>query len=88
MYKYRFLELLNKMPFCEKRRAMQELPELLNISETTWRRWVYLKNEYPTELPLFRLEQLSSFFQCTVEELHTTARQEYNLADQFYQSKN
>lgn len=83
MYKYRFHYLLRQLPYDDYLIAMKWLPEKLCISENTWKRWIYLKAECAVELPLFRLEQIASFFQCTVEELHTYPRKKYDLAKKF-----
>lgn len=85
MYKYRFLKLLRALPYDEYRIAMQWLPEKLCISPDTFKRWIYLKDNQPTELPLERLEKIASFFECTVEELHTNPRKNHQLRKEFYQ---
>ncbi|RFC54875.1 hypothetical protein [Brumimicrobium aurantiacum] len=89
MYKYNFLLLMLQMPLKEYKKADQFIPEALNISYSTWKSWKYIKVGDPREVRPEQLMVISSFFECTVDDLiykdenqHRDLREEFKTLDQ------
>lgn len=61
-YKYKFHELLLRMPVKDYWEAMEVIPKALHITKKTWKAWIYIKLDQPKDIPACALLWLSNFF--------------------------
>jgi len=71
-YKYTLLDRLRKLPVEEYEIALKWLPLQCNVAKSTFRSWIYIKNDNPKDIPATALLTLSRFFQCDAHELLST----------------
>ncbi|WP_107037873.1 helix-turn-helix domain-containing protein [Brumimicrobium mesophilum] len=69
MYKYNILHKLKQLSVEDYQISWRFFPEALNVSEATWKRWIYLKKDDPSEIRISQLQLIASFFDCPIEEL-------------------
>lgn len=67
--KYNILKIMHKYSHADYRRVNNRMPELLNISPSLWRKWIYLDIEDPYQIPFSYLEQLSKLMSVPVDKL-------------------
>lgn len=74
MYKYKIHYLLSQLTYCDYTIAMKWLPKQMGISQATWRRYIYLPSDSTMELSYKHLSALSSFFECSIKDLHSNPK--------------
>lgn len=82
MYKYRIHYLLRQLSYDDYTIAMKWIPEKLNISQSTWRKWIYIKKNDPREISISQLQVLATFFECEVKDL-INKKSSLNLREMF-----
>lgn len=69
MYKYNILKYLRELPVNDYRQFSRSLPSMLNVSQSTLKRWLYLKKEHPGEIPVSKLKQIADILSITINDL-------------------
>lgn len=87
-YKYRLHYLLRQLTVNDYEIAMKWFPYRLNISSSTWRKWIYLKSDQHLRLSFETLEIIASFFDCPVPELFSDRQEQRNVRAEFETYKN
>lgn len=71
MYKYTIHYLLNRLPQEDYQIAMIFFPYKLAISKSTWKQWIYIKQNEKREIPQKKLIEIAAYFDVSIEELFT-----------------
>jgi len=87
MYKYRLHYLLRQLSVEDYEIAMIFFPEALNISKSTWIKWIYIKKNEPREINQEALKVIATFFECTIDQL-ISQKTEKKLKTDFKKFKN
>jgi len=69
MYKYNFNILLLQLTKEQYKKVDKIIPEVLNITYSTWKQWRYIKVSDSREIRPQQLMKISSMFKCTVDDL-------------------
>lgn len=85
-YKYNIHYYLRQLSYEDYEIAMKWLPEKLCISQSTWRRWIYVKPEESTEISFSNLQLLATFFEVEVRDL-VNGQGQKNLKESFTKIK-
>lgn len=70
MYKYTLHTLLLKLSAEAYSDAMDILPKLLRVSERTFKRWIYLREDEHFDIPHTKIILLASFFEISEIDLY------------------
>lgn len=87
MYKYTLHHKLRQLTINDYEIAMEFLPKKLFVSKSTFKRWIYLKNDSPAEISYSNLRSLATFFQCEPKDLLTDQEPPKNLKELFTKTK-
>ncbi len=68
-YKYTIDEKLKKLSREEYKRALKDIPKVLNISERQFQNYRYAKKNSNTNMTADKLHKLSKYFNCCMEDL-------------------
>lgn len=68
-YKYKIRERLIELSYKEYKLVMKALPKALNISTTTFNKYINTKIYEGYSMPADHLVRLARFFNCSVEDL-------------------
>ena len=69
MYKYNFHHLLRQLSYDDYQISWKFFPQALNISESTWKQWIYIKKGDKREVPFCALVRIATFFDVKVNDL-------------------
>ena len=69
MYKYNIHAKLQKLSLEDYQISWKFFPQKLNISESTWKKWIYIKKDDTREVPTTALAHIATFFECSVDDL-------------------
>lgn len=69
-YKYNLYKLLQELSVKEYSIAMKFLPRFLGVGESTFKAWIYLKEDDTRKIPGRAIILLSKYFQVHPEELY------------------
>ncbi len=88
-YKYNILPKLRKLSVEDYEIAMIFFPEALGVSKSTWEKYIYIKQDDSRELRPEQLMVISSFFECSMEDLinKSLAKSPRNLKIEFEKFK-
>lgn len=89
-YKYQLLYLLKKLPYEDYETAKKFLALRAGVHPTTFKQWIYIKEDSNREIPGTALVLLADYFGVTVAELFTNKIPECNRQAmiEFNKSKN
>lgn len=88
MYKYRFHYLLRQLSYSDYQISWKFFPQALNISKSTWEKWIYIKIDDPREVNQEALKIIATFFECTVDQLINEKTPKRSLKKEFQNFKN
>src|SRR5690554_97156 len=71
-YKYRILELLDKLPYRDHKMAMSRIPIAIGVSKTTFSDWRYIKEDSSRMIPAEKLYLIATFFGVEVKDMFNT----------------
>lgn len=69
MRKYAILDILRQMPYWQYKQLRQSIPEHLNVSRHTFKRWIYLKKTDKAEIPLNKLKKIAQLLNVDINQL-------------------
>lgn len=72
MYKYRIHYLLRQLTVNDYEISWIFFPQALNISKSTWKQWIYIKNEDNREIPQEALKKIATFFEVPIDEMFSS----------------
>lgn len=75
MYKFRIINLLYALPLEEYFQALNILPELLEISPATFKRWLKTPRESYFDIPFQKVILLAQYFNVKPQEIYTDYEQ-------------
>lgn len=67
--KYNLLKVLHNVSVDRYRNIMQQMPEKLAISSALWRKWIYLDEFDPYEIPQIKLDEIGQLLNVDPESL-------------------
>lgn len=88
-YKLTLHYRLQQMTHEDYPRAMEWLPSRLKISTSTFKRWIYMRESDPAQVPANAIIQMAIFFECTPSEMFTKPvnKQELDADWEIYKSQ-
>ena len=68
-YKYKIITFLKKRPYDEYLFARKNLPIILEVSDSTFERWLNIPENSDQDIPSSKLAIIAKYCQCKMEDL-------------------
>lgn len=78
LYKYRILELLNKLPHEQYKKAKRYLGTAIGVSPRTFHDWCYIKINDGRSIPADKMISLAKYFDVKPDEIFTIPPKDVN----------
>lgn len=79
LYKYKLREKIFSLPFDDHKLIMVMLPKILGINKRTFEKYIYTKVSEKYEMPAGHLAVISSYLNCTMEDMFNSLPTQYSL---------
>jgi hypothetical protein len=80
-YKYKILDLINKLPHSEYKTVKQNLHKACGIAQSTFKSYLYLKTNDEKEIPGKVLVTIAKYLKVGIDDLFTSEIPTYTIAD-------
>lgn len=81
-YKFKLHYLLMRLPYEESIEAWEIVPKLLKISRSTFKRWVFLKEDNHYDIPYSQMVLLANFFNVEPKDIYTNTEKVLEFINQ------